>query len=1142
MATGFPLGTRLELDLNGWVDVTSYVYARNPISISRGRSGDASSTDPANARFTLDNRDDMFSMRNPRGPFFGLLRRNVACRVSLPAAVAGMDVQPENPGNPLASRATTPDAPGLKAGAVLDVRAEVDADHWVKGHLVGKYHAADGMREWVMYVSDGRLYFLWSPDGLLASRMVTYSGLRFPDYELPARRAVRIVLTSSNADGVAQVEFYTAETIAGPWSPLGVTGVWKGTAPTSVVDGTAPLEIGRVTGLVGDGLPGRVVAVEVRSDGALIASPNFGAQTPGTRAFTDAQGVPWTLGSDTEITDRDIRFYGEVSQWPQSRDIAGVDKTIDVTAYGVRRRLSYNPPRIDSPMVREFASPKRANIVAYWPMEDEDGSTAVASAFPSGPPMLFYGLPRMAAYTSWASSRPLPFMAEGQFTGPVPTYDSSTGEIGIRFFLDVTKNPASNQILMGLRTSTMRWLVDIDTQGALRVRAQSVDWNTNYYTSAWSSPVGGDPGVQRYGFLSVDFAVKQSGANVEHRLNLIDFTGGQVYNQPIPIVLSMAGTNVSGRSVGRAVEVEFGRDRALGDVAIGHVAVANRWTAFDGTTGALNTWNGETAENRIARLSREDGIPVRLVTRGAPDDYVNAHQLGDQAADTWLELLDDTAASDLGVLVESRRELGFAYRTRYSLAGQPSRLTLDYDAGEIAGDLHPVDDDQVLVNDITVKRTDGGSYRAEDRESALSVLDPPDGVGRYATEVDVSARSEDYLPSQAGFRLRAGTVDEARYPTLRVDLHSPRVSDAQAARVRRLDIGDRVDILNADAWTADAAQVVTGYVEELRVTTHTFVFNLTPAASWAVGRVDEARYDTAGSELAVPAGDGSSRDPLGSPVSRWYGDGLPAGPMTAATVGAGDTPFSVVTGGGTFAVVSSGARAPRVEMNQLSGSAAQLIRNGLGGLERYGVRARPEFSAYPVGGNGRILSVYGPGVKLGYWLDITPAGLLRLKNGSDGVTRDQSTVPVPLGVELRLDVLADAGNLTVWLYEGDAVTPLFTLSGRPDFVTADEVRWGNSNASPTWPRMWWDGFELTDPDVPLPEVLSVRTTLGPIWTQDPADFPLDVVVNGERMTVTAIAGAGAIQSFTVSRGVNGVRKAHPAGTDVRLADPAYVTL
>lgn len=63
------------------------------------------------------------------------------------------------------------------------------------------------------------------------------------------------------------------------------------------------------------------------------------------------------------------------------------------------------------------------------------------------------------------------------------------------------------------------------------------------------------------------------------------------------------------------------------------------------------------------------------------------------------------------------------------------------------------------------------------------------------------------------------------------------------------------------------------------------------------------------------------------------------------------------------------------------------------------------------------------------------------------------------------------------------------------------------------------------------------------WTTDPADFPLDLRVGEERVTVSAISGASSPQTATVSaRAVNGVAAAWPAGTEVDVWRPAVAAL
>lgn len=74
-------------------------------------------------------------------------------------------------------------------------------------------------------------------------------------------------------------------------------------------------------------------------------------------------------------------------------------------------------------------------------------------------------------------------------------------------------------------------------------------------------------------------------------------------------------------------------------------------------------------------------------------------------------------------------------------------------------------------------------------------------------------------------------------------------------------------------------------------------------------------------------------------------------------------------------------------------------------------------------------------------------------------------------------------------------------------------------------------------------VATTGTATGsPLWTTSAGDFPFDISVGGERMTVTNITGAASPQSFTVTRSVNGVVKPQTAGTDVRLRQPMILSL
>lgn len=61
-----------------------------------------------------------------------------------------------------------------------------------------------------------------------------------------------------------------------------------------------------------------------------------------------------------------------------------------------------------------------------------------------------------------------------------------------------------------------------------------------------------------------------------------------------------------------------------------------------------------------------------------------------------------------------------------------------------------------------------------------------------------------------------------------------------------------------------------------------------------------------------------------------------------------------------------------------------------------------------------------------------------------------------------------------------------------------------------------------------------------IRTYFAANFPFDITVGGERMTVTDINLTSDPQQFVVTRAIDGVVKSHSAGTQVQLADPYYL--
>jgi hypothetical protein len=91
------------------------------------------------------------------------------------------------------------------------------------------------------------------------------------------------------------------------------------------------------------------------------------------------------------------------------------------------------------------------------------------------------------------------------------------------------------------------------------------------------------------------------------------------------------------------------------------------------------------------------------------------------------------------------------------------------------------------------------------------------------------------------------------------------------------------------------------------------------------------------------------------------------------------------------------------------------------------------------------------------------------------------------------------------------------------------------------------GSTTTTADVSLTTTytgtLSVSTGADGLWTTLAADFPMDVDIDGEQVTISTITGSSSPQTFTISaRSVNGVIVEHLAGASIKPWRTATVGL
>lgn len=207
------------------------------------------------------------------------------------------------------------DAAALDITGDIDLRADITLTSWNPGtyqSIVAKYHTG-GTKSYDLGVNTtGLLSIFWSNDG---TADLNADSTTSPTPGPGGRLAIRATLDVNNGAAGKTATFYTAPTMAGPWTQLGSAVTTAGT--TSIFSSTAILEIGSDESGAFDRATGTIHSAQVRSgiDGTIVANPDFSAQAIGTTAFVDSAGVAWTLTGAAAIDSDfplDIRLGGEV--------------------------------------------------------------------------------------------------------------------------------------------------------------------------------------------------------------------------------------------------------------------------------------------------------------------------------------------------------------------------------------------------------------------------------------------------------------------------------------------------------------------------------------------------------------------------------------------------------------------------------------------------------------------------------------------------------------------------------------------------------------------------------------------------------------------------------------------------------------
>lgn len=1117
----------VELYVNSaWTDITSYVRYSNMIEITRGQSGEGSTTETSTCKLTLDNTDGRFSPRNPTGTYYGQIGRNTPIRVSLDGGETYLDL----PGT-ASDGATTPDHADLDITGDIDIRMELSLDDWDGGansaELIGKFGSA-GQRSWLVYLTgNGQIAYRWSADGT-ATTEVQSDSIYFPRHH---RRAIRITHDVNDGSGNNVVTFYTSDAIDGTWETVSVETT-AGT--TSIFSSTATLEIGELSGLAGDLPLGKVYKASVRTGiaGTEVANPDFTAQAAGASSFADAAGRTWTIQSGASIKNRKVRFTGEVSSWPATSDISGKDKTVSVEAAGILRRLTQGASPLDSAMLRFIKT--QDNIHECWTLTDGtlstyaepmyDGTTMQVRYF-TGSNRPEWGEGSLAEWIEPVVR--VPPDVWGDMRGYVANQSAAASGWSVEFCYAGIQD-------FSFLVADRGDLTDDDPRVAFRIELdQSADSLLLTSISAGETTISStlEETVTSSGLFDgephhIRLTLANSGANALY----------QIYIDGVEV----ADNTAPGRAVEALlyVQPEWDTTSITGEApSIGFISylTGSSLTALQ-SYNALIGHRGETAGTRIARLCEEEGITYQRIGTGTTP------AMRPQGLETLVDLLREAEAADLGILYEPREFIGLSYKDRTVLENQSVKLALTYSDHELAQSLAPVEDDQSVRNDVTVTQLYGSTYRTTLDTGTLSTQSPPNGVGRYTTSVTASLDDLDDLPQYANWLLHLGTVDEARYPTMAINLrHSTfTASTAMMEDALTMDVGDRMTVDGIPSWWPPDTinQLSIGFSEQLGIRERDIVVNCSPASPYHVGEVEATEYervDTDGctiiEDLTTTETDVNVLTQIGS--AQW---------MDSATYSS-QFPFDVKCGGEVMTVTAC--------THGLSDDFSANQTDSWGSAD---VGGTWNLSGGTVGGDYDVAG--GVGTHLLASTNTSRRSFLTAPHADFDIYCDVATSALATGASLHGGIMAryvDASNMYMSQLEfTTSNTIILTIRERAAAVEStlgSAVTLRLTHVAGTYYRIRFQGEGTA---LRAKAWLTTDLEPGP-WQVETTDSTLTSAgsIGCRSIATTGNTNVSPVVSYdnfalinpqvmTVTRSVNGVVKAHSSGADIRLYDPAIV--
>jgi hypothetical protein len=812
--------------------------------------------------------------------------------------------------------------------------------------------------------------------------------------------------------------------------------------------------------------------------------PNVGVGVP-VRCRLDV-GTGWSL-----------RFQGETDDMTPGWDTTGNFAYVSVSAKGVMHRIQQGNAPLRSALYRATTA---ARPTAYWSLED--GADTTYAAGTTGNLAVLGDVTFGSTLISGASGA-LDASGGGQLSGLVGGSFSATG-------WQVEFSGAYRNAVPATEGQCVR----IATTGTAATINLVLD------DSLWD-------GLPHH----VSFYLSQSGADI----------AVSTYRDGVFITTSTLPSVTLGIPSRITVNPQGTTDTSL--PVIGHIAFFGTFSHPADRAGAAAAYVGETATDRLARLCAEEGLHIEIHGE-------SQQNMGAQSTSTLMNALRECEAVDNGLLYDGFGP-GLSYTNIDTLYNAGAALTLDATAGQVLPPFNPANSDQRVRNRYTASRPSGSSGQFEVTGGRL-------GTGRirpYDSSVSVAVEADDDLGSQASWRARLGTAEAARYPQLHFNLAK---SPTLAPRWLTTRLFQRVDVANVDdVYTTMPAlqvqQVLQGYSERWNSKQWELTCNLSQWEPYQVAVYDTSRYASDGSYLNAA---------VTTTATTWVVT-TPSGPLWRPTPSAGagiSAPWVGTSvsgpGGGTSTIVDiSGATdgewvfvAIGVADSQTSAPTAPVgwaitgqVQEGVSGsasscftvYQRKKQTGDTTFSfSWPTTRKFEAVVLSWPGLDA-----TTPVeSVATLAHSAASASYVTNTVTPTAATRWIAMFSLARGATALETFTADAAMTERVDANHGGTSPFTAIQVADTNAAVTAAGHTYTAT-CSQAD---PNGSTIAFALIPASTTPGVFTPYDLWCDGEQVTVTDIQGSTNPQTFTVTRSVNGIVKAHKDYREVTLyPQPRY---